>query len=168
MIPKRSPHLIICCLLFAVILMLPSRGTADGLDLSKALIIGNGPKTVIEFTDPDCPYCRKAAAYFTKRTDVTSYIFFTPLAKHPQAKRKAQYILSHKNQIQAYHEVMNGRYDKVAVNTLPVTTKGIKRLEQQQAIAKASRVEATPTFMLFGRIVEGFDLMRIEELLGKP
>lgn len=158
----------ICCLLLAGLLILPGHAAADSLDLSKALVIGNGPKTVIEFTDPDCPYCRKAAAYFAKRKDVTSYIFFTPLAKHPQAKRKAQYILSHKNQLQAYHEVMNGRHDRVTADKLAVTAKGITRLEQQQTIAKALKIDATPTFMVFGRIVEGFDLTRIEELLGKP
>lgn len=162
----RQLHQYLCCLLLALLLILPSHATADNLDLSKALVIGNGAKTVIEFTDPDCPYCRKAAAYFAKRTDVTSYIFFTPLAMHPQAKRKAQYILSHSNQIQAYHEVMDGRFDKVTVDKLPITAKGIKRLEQQQAIAKALKIDATPTFMLYGRIIEGFDLAKIEQLLG--
>lgn len=165
---KHSFQHLICCLLLAGLLILPGHAQADSLDLSKALVIGNGPKTVIEFTDPDCPFCRKAAAYFAKRKDVTTYIFFTPLAKHPQAKRKAQYILSHKNQAKAYHEVMGGSYDKGAVDQLPITAKGIKRLEQQQAIAKTLKIDATPTFMLFGRIVEGFDLVRIEELLGKP
>lgn len=164
---KYSFQHLICCLLLAGLLFLPGHALADSLDLSKALVIGNGPKTVIEFTDPDCPYCRKAAAYFAKRRDVTSYIFFTPLAKHPQAKRKAQYILSHSNQAKAYHEVMSGRYDQVVIEKLPITTKGIKRLEQQRAIARTAKIEATPTFMLFGRIVEGFDLERLQQLLGK-
>ena len=168
MMSSRSVRHLICCLLLILLFMSPRHAAANTIDLSKALVVGNGPKKVIEFTDPDCPYCRKAAAYFAKRTDVTSYIFFTPLAKHPQAKRKAQFILSHRNQTQAYHEVMSGRHDNTASDKLPITDNGIKRLEQQQAIAKASRIEATPTFMLFGRIVEGFDLMMIEELLGKP
>jgi thiol:disulfide interchange protein DsbC len=164
--PNRLLCHYICCLLLAGLLILPGHAAADSLDLSKALVIGNGPKTVIEFTDPDCPYCRKAAAYFAKRKDVTSYIFFTPLAMHPQAKRKAQYILSHTNPMQAYHDVMSGRHDKVAVSTLPVTTKGVRQLEHQQRIAKSLKIDATPTFMLFGRIVEGFDLEKIQQLLG--
>jgi len=168
MMPSRSIRHLVCCLLLTLLFMVPRHATANTIDLSKALVVGNGPKTVVEFTDPDCPYCRKAAAYFAKRRDVTSYIFFTPLAKHPQAKRKAQYILSHKNQLQAYHEVMNGRHDNTVSDRLPITDKGIKRLEHQQRIAKALKIDATPTFMLFGRIIEGFDLMRIEELLGKP
>ena len=31
------------------------------LPLEKAVKVGNGPKKVIEFTDPDCPYCRNGA-----------------------------------------------------------------------------------------------------------
>jgi thiol:disulfide interchange protein DsbC len=38
--------------------------SAETLDLDKALRIGTGKTTVIEFTDPDCPYCRKAYQYF--------------------------------------------------------------------------------------------------------
>lgn len=156
------------CLLFATLFMLPVLADASGLDLSKALVIGNGPKTVIEFTDPDCPFCRKAASYFSNRTDVTKYVFFIPLAKHPEAKRKAQYILSHQHRAKAYYEVMTGRLDNTDVRKLPITAKGSKLQEQQQEIAKTAGIDATPTFMLFGRIIEGFDRVKIEELLGKP
>lgn len=164
---NRPLRCYVYCLLFAMLLMLPGYAAAEGLDLSKALVIGNGPKTVIEFTDPDCPFCRKAAAYFAQRTDVTSYIYFTPLAKHPQAKRKAQYILSHRNPAKAYHEVMTGKHDNAAsAADLPVTGKGIKQLEQQQAIAQSLKIAATPTFMLSGRIIKGFELTKIQQLLG--
>jgi len=155
-------------LLFTMLSLLSSRATAADLDLSKALVIGTGPKTVIEFTDPDCPFCRKAAAYFATRKDVTKYVFFIPLAKHPEAKRKAQYILSHANRAKAYYEVMSGTLDNADTRKLPVTAQGAKLQEQQQEIAKKASIDATPTFMLFGRIIEGFDLVKIEELLGKP
>ena len=51
------------------------------LPLDKALKIGNGPKKVIEFTDPDCPYCRKVDNFLANRTDVTRYVYFVPLRK---------------------------------------------------------------------------------------
>lgn len=155
-------------LLFATALILPATGAANDLDLSKALVIGHGPKTVIEFTDPDCPFCRKAAAYFANRPDVTKYVFFMPLAKHPEAKRKVQYILSHSNKAKAYHEVMAGRLDSADTRTLPVTARGIKLQEQQQEIASKMKINATPTFMINGRIIEGADLVKIEEALGRP
>ncbi len=138
-----------------------------GLDLSKALVVGNGPKMVIEFTDPDCPFCRKAAAYFNNRRDVTLYIFFTPLAMHPHARQKAQYILSGSDKSRLYHEVMAGAVDKTPVHVLTSTPAGVKLLDEQQAIARKNGVDATPTFMIMGRIVEGFDQHKIEELLGK-
>lgn len=166
----KTSFLTVCLsLLLAALCVLPTSATAAAdIDLSKALVIGHGPKTVIEFTDPDCPFCRKAAAYFAIRKDVTKYVFFTPLAKHPEAKRKAQYILSQANHAKAYHEVMSGKHDGAESRKLPVTTKGVRLQEQQQEIAKNAGIEATPTFMLFGRIIEGFDLVKIEELLGKP
>lgn len=154
-------------LLFSLVTLLPVSAAAADLDLSKALVIGNGPKTVIEFTDPDCPFCRKAASYFANRTDVTKYVFFIPLAKHPEAKLKARYILSQANRAKAYHEVMSGKLDGSDVRKLPVTPRGVKLQEQQQEIAKKAGIDATPTFMLFGRIIEGFDLVKIEALLGK-
>lgn len=141
--------------------------TASGMDLSKALVIGSGPKKVFEFTDPDCPFCRKASAYFHKRTDVTRYVFFSPLAMHPHARPKIQYILSGTDKAKLYHEVMSGAVDKLDSSKLPVTSHGIKLQEEQQAIAKKAGVDATPTFMIMGRIIEGFDQKKIEELLGK-
>ena len=56
------------------------------IPLDKAVKIGNGKNKVIEFTDPDCPYCRKAAAFFKGRDDVTLYVFLLPAA-HSQGCR---------------------------------------------------------------------------------
>lgn len=141
--------------------------SASGIDLSKAIVVGNGPKKVIEFTDPDCPFCRKASAYFHNRTDVTRYIFFNPLKMHQNARPKAQYILSGKDKARLYHEVMAGMVDRVDINTLPITPAGVKLQEEQHAIAQKTGIDATPTFMIMGRIIEGFDQVKIEELLGK-
>ncbi len=156
---------VLCVTLLPAGIALAAAG--GGLDLSKALVIGNGPKMVIEFTDPDCPFCRKAAAYFNNRRDVTLYIFFTPLAMHPHARQKAQYILSGTDKSRLYHEVMAGTVDKAPVHVLTNTPAGVKLLDEQQAIARKNGIDATPTFMIMGRIVEGFDQRKIEELLGK-
>jgi thiol:disulfide interchange protein DsbC len=139
---------------------------ATTLDLSKSITIGSGAKTVIEFTDPDCPYCRKASKYFEGRSDVTRHIFFYPLPRHPKAKEKAQYVLSQMDRGAAYREVMSGKMDAVH-NFEGIISKGIKLLEEQVDIAKKHKVDSTPTFMINGRIIEGFDLKKIEEALGK-
>ncbi len=146
-------------------LALSSAATAE-LDLSKAITIGSGPKTVVEFTDPDCPHCRKAARYFEGRSDVTRHIFFYPLARHPRAKEKARFALSQQNKAKAYHEIMMGKYD--APGALPATAEGVKLQEQHVEIAKKSKVDSTPTFMISGRIIEGFEQKKIEDALGRP
>ncbi len=154
--------------MWAVVLMVfvlsAGNGDAGEIDFSKGVKIGSGPKTVVEFTDPDCPFCRKASRYFESRPDVTRYVFFNPLARHPKAKEKVRFILSMQDKAGAYHDVMSGKQD--AAQALTATPEGGKLQEEQQAIAKKNKVDSTPTFIINGRIIEGFDLKRIEEALG--
>ncbi len=151
---------IILILLFVCV----SLASATGIDTSKSITIGNGAKIVYEFTDPDCPFCRKATTYFDGRTDVTRHIFFYPLPRHTRAKEKARFILSMPDKAKAYHDVMSGKMD--AAPPLPTTPEGIKLQEDQLEIAKKQKVSATPTFMINGRIIEGFELKKIEDALG--
>jgi len=155
---------LILVVLLATATFIGSPATAAELDFSKAIQIGSGPKTVVEFTDPDCPFCRKASKYFESRPDVTRYVFFKPLARHPRAKEKARFILSMTDKSRAYHDVMSGRMDSAPA--LAATPEGIKLQEEQSDIAKKAKVDATPTFIINGRIIEGFDVKKIEELLG--
>jgi thiol:disulfide interchange protein DsbC len=60
---------------------------------------------------------------------------------------------------------MSGKLD--SQQAFAITPAGIKLQEEQYEIAKKNKVTSTPTFMLFGRIIEGFDQKRIEEALGK-
>jgi thiol:disulfide interchange protein DsbC len=154
-------------LLFAVAVVFSRSAAAAEIDFSKAIQIGSGPKTVVEFTDPDCPFCRKASTYFDGRPDVTRYVFFKPLARHPRAKEKARFILSMPDKPKAYHDVMSGRLDTAP--PLASTPEGVKLQEEQLEVAKRAKVDATPTFVINGRIIEGFDLKKIEGMLGaKP
>jgi len=157
---------IILLLLFLAIAAGYHRADASDIDLSKAVTIGNGPKTVIEFTDPDCPFCRKASKYFEGRNDLTRHVFFFPLPRHPKAKEKAQYILSQVDRAKAYHVVMSGILDTVQ-KFEGITPNGIKLQEEQLAIVKKQKVNSTPTFLINGRIIVGFDQKKIEEALGK-
>jgi thiol:disulfide interchange protein DsbC len=137
---------------------------AAEIDISKAISIGSGPKTVVEFTDPDCPFCRKASTYFEGRRDVTRHVFFYPLARHPKAREKAQFVLSMPDKARAYHDVMSGKMDSIPIPA--ATPEGVRLQEQQVEIAKKSKVDSTPTFLINGRIIVGFDLKKIEEALG--
>lgn len=156
---------------FAVVTLLAcltcsAMATASEMDFSKAVVIGSGPKTVIEFTDPDCPYCRTASKYFDRRPDVTRKVFFYPLPRHAKAREKVQYALSQQDKVKAYHEIMSGLLDK-AQRIEGITTQGVQLQEDQLEIAKKAKISATPTFIINGRIIEGLDVKRIEEALGK-
>jgi thiol:disulfide interchange protein DsbC len=158
-------HILLVILAVTTVIIHPAAGAE--IDYSKAITIGSGPKTVVEFTDPDCQFCRNASRYFEGRPDVTRHIFFYPLARHPKARAKAQFVLSMPDKARAYHDVMSGKMDSVP---LPASTpEGVRLQEQQLEIAKKSKVDSTPTFMINGRVIEGFDLKKIEDALGgKP
>jgi thiol:disulfide interchange protein DsbC len=132
------------------------------LPLDKAVKVGSGPKTVIEFTDPDCPYCRKASEALKHRTDITRYIFLTPLA-HPNAITKVYYILSATDQEQAYHDMMSGKPlpDPKAIFSAEVKAQA----EEFMGLAKTMGIDGTPTFFINGQQVVGADLERIDNLL---
>jgi thiol:disulfide interchange protein DsbC len=132
------------------------------LPLDKAVKVGSGPKTVIEFTDPDCPYCRRASEALNKRTDVTRFIFLTPLA-HPNAITKVYYILNAKDKEKAYHDMMAGK-------PLPTPSeeygKEIKDLASQHMdFARMLGIDGTPSFFINGQQVVGADMERIDNLL---
>lgn len=160
MILKMAAVLVILAGMFCA-----SSVIASEMDFSKAVVVGSGPKTVVEFTDPDCPYCRTASKYFDGRMDVTRKVFFYPLPRHPKAKEKVQYALSQQDKAKAYHEVMSGRLDNVQ-RIEGITPNGVKLQEEHLEITKKAKVSATPTFIINGRIIEGLDKKRIEEALG--
>src|SRR6266702_328934 len=145
---------IILLLLFLTVAATCKAADATTLDFSKSITIGSGTKTVVEFTDPDCPYCRKASKYFEGRNDVTRHIFFFPLPRHPKAKEKAQYILSQMDRATAYREVMSGKMDAV-LKFEGITPAGMKLQEEQFETAKKQKVNSTPTFLINGRIIVG-------------
>jgi len=151
-------------LLILTVTFLSIPALAADLDFSKSITVGKGPKIVVEFTDPDCPFCRKASKYFDGRSDVTRQVFFYPLPRHPRAKEKARFILSMPDKAKAYHDVMSGKMD--AAPQLAATQEGIKLQEEQLEIVKRNKVDSTPTFMIDGRIIVGFDQNKIEEALG--
>ena len=155
-------YILLAMLALSAVIIGPA--AAAEIDFSKAITIGSGPKTVVEFTDPDCPFCRKASKYFEGRLDVTRHVFFYPLARHPKAREKAQFVLSMPDKAKAYHDVMSGKMDSIPL--LVTTPEGVRLQEQQLEIAKKIKINSTPTFMINGRIIEGFELKKIEDALG--
>lgn len=140
---------------------------AKNLPLDKAIKIGSGKNIVVEFTDPDCPYCRKASEYFKKRDDITRYIFFFPIVSlHPQAEDKAKYILCAKDKTKAYEEVMNGELDGKKVDVCD-DKEVITRLEEHKQLGASIGVQGTPSFVISRQFIRGANFQKIESLLKK-
>lgn len=138
------------------------------LPLQKALTLGTGPHQVIEFTDPDCPFCRKVDAFFAGRSDVTRHIFFYPLeGLHPKAAAKARYILCSNDQEKALKDVYSGKWDNAA---LPPMANGCQEtlLDEHLQLGGMLGVRGTPSIWVDGTSIKGADLNAIAALLDQP
>jgi thiol:disulfide interchange protein DsbC len=135
------------------------------IPLEKALKIGHGKNTVIEITDPDCTFCRRAAEFFKGRTDVTKYIFFFPLAMHKDAEPKVRHILCAKDRAKAYDDAMSGKLDDMKLKTC--NDSAVEALiKVHRETATKIGVTGTPLFIINGQPVVGANIPQIEKLLG--
>jgi thiol:disulfide interchange protein DsbC len=137
---------------------------AKNLPLDKAVVSGSGKTTIIEFTDPDCPFCKKAYDLLKTRQDVKIYTFFSPLA-HPAAISKVHYILNAQDRSKAYHDVFDG---KSVTPPAEGYSDAIKKLAQEHLdLARSVGVSGTPTFFINGKQVVGADIKKIEKLINE-
>ncbi len=134
------------------------------IPLDKGIKMGSGPHKIIEFSNPDCSYCRKASKYLAERTDITRYIFFLPFS--PQTENKVKYILCATDKTKAYEEAMTGKLDE---QKFPVCdSKEVEALlKAHTEAARQLGIDSTPFFFIDGQIVQGADMPVIEKLLGK-
>jgi thiol:disulfide interchange protein DsbC len=139
---------------------------AKVLPLNKAVKTGNGKHVVIEFTDPDCPFCRNAAKFFGSRTDVTKYTFFTPMPMHPDAPNKVRYILCQKDRSKAFDEVMKGKIDGQKYQTC-TNAEVDELIKVHKSVGATLGVSGTPFFVIDGKVVNGADIPKIEKLLSE-
>lgn len=137
---------------------------ARNLPLDQAIRIGKGPQRVIEITDPDCPYCRQASAFFAGRTDVTRYIFFYPLPFHKDAEAKALYALCAKDQGKAYEEAMTGKLDDMKFPPCG-DVRAEETLKKHKEVATRLGLSGTPFFLIGDSAVFGANIPLIENLL---
>ncbi|HOD31425.1 MAG TPA: DsbC family protein, partial [Smithellaceae bacterium] len=135
------------------------------LPLESALKIGKGKTTVIEFTDPNCPYCRQAFQYFAARKDVTVYVFLIPLSH--DSERKIRHIICSENKVKTYEDVMSGKLDKNAPLNICNDKKADDMIKTHRELASQAGIRATPTFHLKGNAIDGFEKDIIDNLLNQ-
>jgi thiol:disulfide interchange protein DsbC len=134
------------------------------LPLDKALKIGSGKNIILEFTDPDCPYCRKASSFLGQKTDVTRYVFFLPLPMHKDAENKIKYIFCSNDKAKAYEEAMQGKLDnqKYEICKKPEID-DLVRIHKDAS--KKMGINSTPFFIVNGKSISGANTPEIDKAL---
>ncbi len=151
-----------------------SRKVAN-LDLSTALVIGTGVIEMIEFTDTDCTFCRRFNqwistinnAYKDKHNKdlVTRKIVLTPIDQlHPNAHKEAVHILcqSPENYETALKQTLES---KLSFTEMDSCKKGRALLKKHRKIAQALGVSATPTLVINGQVIQGFNQQKLEAVI---
>ncbi|MBE0618860.1 MAG: DsbC family protein [Proteobacteria bacterium] len=131
------------------------------LPLDQAVKLGDGPTVVIEISDPGCPSCQVGNGYLGSWGNLTRYVFFHPLASHPGARAKAQYILTAPDPATAHAEVFGGWYDEEPLPEVEPTG----RLAEHIRLIEGLGIRGTPHYWIGGEHVAGADLDAIRNLL---
>jgi thiol:disulfide interchange protein DsbC len=135
------------------------------IDVSNAIKIGNGKNVVIEFTDPDCPFCRKSYEYWKTKSGITRYIFLFPVPSlHPKAVEKSEWIMSRKDKAAAFDDVLSGKFDNAAPQG--VTDEGKDLLKDHIRIAEKLKVTGTPMFLVNNKFIAGANFPAIDKALA--
>ena len=143
-----------------------ARRKLAGIDTSKALAIGpESAPTVIEFTDPDCPYCRALDRYWAAKAaegkPVRRLVFFVS-GIHPEAAAKAEHILCSSDKEAAFKSIYAGSAPAV----LRTCAEGRTKVEAHARIVGSAGITGTPTLIAGGKLISGFQQAEIEAFLS--
>ncbi len=125
----------------------------EDLPYDQALVIGpeNGIP-IIEFTDPDCPYCLKYDKFIRDSDVPVKRVIFFMTSIHPQtAPAKAQHILCSEDKVAAFDDIYLRRSQPTAT-----CDSGDAQLGVHANVSSQWRVQGTPTLILDGSPVTGF------------
>jgi len=113
---------------------------------------GNGKRTLILFSDPDCPFCRKVEQSIQELDNVTVYTFLTPLPElHPDSPRKSRAIWCAEDRLKAWTGYMRQNDPLPTLNPLCKAPEDV-----WSKLQKKFKVRATPTLLFMnGKIVPG-------------
>jgi thiol:disulfide interchange protein DsbC len=136
----------------------------DKLPLNNAIKVvkGNGARKLAVFTDPDCPYCKKAEVEINKLDNVTVYNFAYPLAMHPDAGRKAKLVWCSKDRAKAWQDLM-------LKNILPTGKSDCDNpIDENLALGSKLRIDGTPALIFpNGKRIPGYvDANKLEAMLN--
>ena len=137
------------------------------IDTAVAFAVGpeNAP-TIIEFTDPDCPYCRALDRYWAAKAaegkPVRRLVFFVS-GIHPEAAAKAEHILCSSDKEAAFKSIHAGSAPAV----LRTCAEGRTKVEAHARIVGSAGITGTPTLIAGGKLISGFQQAELEEFLSE-
>lgn len=125
----------------------------EDLPYDQALVLGpEDGVPIIEFTDPDCPYCLRYDEFIRDSHVPVKRVIFFMTAIHPQtAPAKAQHILCSEDKAAAFDDIYLRRIQPTAT-----CETGAAQLDVHANVSSQWRVQGTPTLILDGSPVTGF------------
>lgn len=136
----------------------------EKIDRSIALKIGDGDIDIVEVLDPDCPYCSKYKDWIKQPQNAsafTRYILFENRI-HPQSTKKIVHILcsSKEEQEKEFDLVMSN-----SVTEYQSCQSGEYLLSRHIDSISMLGVSGTPSFLIEGALINGFDENRLNEIV---
>jgi thiol:disulfide interchange protein DsbC len=145
-----------------------ARRKLGAIDPAKALAIGpvDAP-AVIEFTDPDCPYCRALDKFWAAKAaegkPVRRLIYFVS-GIHPQAAAKAEHIVCSPDPTAEFEAIYAGATPSL-LRTCPA---GNAKVASDTEMVGKMGISGTPTLIVDGRVISGFQQAELEAFLAQP
>lgn len=135
------------------------------MDPADALLVGpEGAPTVIEFTDPDCPYCQALERFWIARTaegqPVRRQIYFVS-GIHPDAAAKAEHILCSADPEREFKAIYAG----ASPSPLHKCKAGADKVAREADAVRKMGITGTPTLIVNGKLISGFQQGELQAFL---
>ena len=144
-----------------------ARKRVGAIDPAGALVIGPaGAPQVIEFSDPDCPYCHALDRFWAAKAAegklVQRLIYFVS-GIHPDAAAKAEHILCSPDKVAAFKAIYAGARPA----TLLKCQAGREKVANDALAVRKMGVSGTPTLFVDGQLISGFQQAELEAFLDQ-
>ena len=143
-------------------------------DQAIKLVYGNGAREFVAFEDPDCPVCKAQHQIWAKDADkfnATVYVFMLPLSIHPDATRKAEYLLCQQNPAAAWKSWMESGQGMPLDSAGKLKfgdncPAGVKLVQSNEKFARSFGYRSTPRFIFTNGqgVGDALELQQFNEL----
>jgi thiol:disulfide interchange protein DsbC len=144
-----------------------ARKRLSAIDPKQALLIGPaGAPQIIEFTDPDCPYCHALERFWIAKAAegkrVQRLIYFVG-GIHPEAAAKAEHIVCSPDPQAEFRAIYAG----AKPSALRKCAAGEQKVMADALTVRKMGVSGTPTLLVDGKLISGFQQAELEAFLDK-